>query len=362
MTDASRVQDSFASDFVSRSEYPGDDKSVLAAEYALGTLDADDRANVQMLMAIDPGFATAVAQWERCLGELHALVGPVDAPATTWEWIKARIALEPQSGRVWLPTAAEITDPPLPSPVPVRFDEALPPLDDVPGEPVAPRLEPAHEPEAAAPDQAQPSRPPPPPFAFVEEDEPPAETGGRGWRAAALLLGLLVFALGTLTAMRETHPDLLPDVLRPISRYVDRPVEVIRTVEVVREIPSPRIAEYVAMLQKDAATPAFTLTMDMGRRALSVRRFGTKAPPGKDYELWIVSNRLPGPRSLGVIGEDEFTVRRELTDYEAPVLSGANYIVTLEPAGGSLASAPSGQTVFSGRLLQTTPPEFPTAP
>ncbi|MCC7347136.1 MAG: anti-sigma factor, partial [Variibacter sp.] len=37
-----------------------DDKDVLAAEYVLGTLDADDRANAQMLMAIDPAFAASI--------------------------------------------------------------------------------------------------------------------------------------------------------------------------------------------------------------------------------------------------------------------------------------------------------------
>ena len=69
-----------------------DDRDLLAAEYVLGTLDADDRANVQMLLAIDPGFAETIAKWERRLGELHQLVDPVEPPAAHWARIQARSA------------------------------------------------------------------------------------------------------------------------------------------------------------------------------------------------------------------------------------------------------------------------------
>ena len=68
-----------------------DDKDVLAAEFVLGTLDADDRANVQMLLAIDPGFAAIISKWERRLGELQHLVDPVEPPSASWEWIQARV-------------------------------------------------------------------------------------------------------------------------------------------------------------------------------------------------------------------------------------------------------------------------------
>ncbi len=52
-----------------------DEKDVLAAEYVLGTLDSDDRANVEMLFTLDPDFAAAVAKWERRLGELGVEAG-----------------------------------------------------------------------------------------------------------------------------------------------------------------------------------------------------------------------------------------------------------------------------------------------
>ena len=63
---------------------------------------------------------------------------------------------------------------------------------------------------------------------------------------------------------------------------------------------SPR--QYVAILQKDAASPAFEATVDLDRQEFSVRPIAATAPPGKSYELWLIDQRLGPPRSLGVIG------------------------------------------------------------
>ena len=58
------------------------DMDVLAAEYVLGTLGADERTEAQGLIATDASFAEIVRGWERCLGELSAMVDPVDPPST----------------------------------------------------------------------------------------------------------------------------------------------------------------------------------------------------------------------------------------------------------------------------------------
>jgi anti-sigma-K factor RskA len=86
---------------------------------------------------------------------------------------------------------------------------------------------------------------------------------------------------------------------------------------------------------------------------------GAPRQTGKDYELWLMSDKLPGPRSFGVVGEQEFTVWRDLPDYDAPMLSAASYAVSLEPSGGSPTGAPTGPVMFTGKLMQTTPPAFP---
>ena len=40
-----------------------DDQELLAAEYVLGTLDAEERARARALVAMDPGFAAIVRAW-----------------------------------------------------------------------------------------------------------------------------------------------------------------------------------------------------------------------------------------------------------------------------------------------------------
>ena len=50
-----------------------DEQELLAAEYVLGTLDAEERARARALVAMDPGFAAIVRAWER---RLDAQRGP----------------------------------------------------------------------------------------------------------------------------------------------------------------------------------------------------------------------------------------------------------------------------------------------
>ena len=80
-----------------------EDLDALAAEYVLGTLDADDRTTAEHLIATDQGFATRVASWERRLGALEAMVEPVEPPEQLWHQIKAGLADAAQSGEMRLP-------------------------------------------------------------------------------------------------------------------------------------------------------------------------------------------------------------------------------------------------------------------
>ena len=61
--------------------------------------------------------------------------------------------------------------------------------------------------------------------------------------------------------------------------------------------------EYVAILQKDAASPAIEVTVNLDKQELTVRPVAAQAPPGKSYELWIIDAKLGAPRSLGLIGD-----------------------------------------------------------
>ena len=74
-----------------------EDHIALAAEYALGTLDADERAQVETMMSVDTDFTAMVQAWEYRLGVLNQMVGSVEPRPIVWENIRTAIGhAEPQ--------------------------------------------------------------------------------------------------------------------------------------------------------------------------------------------------------------------------------------------------------------------------
>src|SRR5206468_4295357 len=68
-----------------------EDHIALAAEYALGTLDADERAQVETMIAVDKEFAAIVQAWEFRLGVLNQMVGSVEPRPLVWDNIRRAI-------------------------------------------------------------------------------------------------------------------------------------------------------------------------------------------------------------------------------------------------------------------------------
>ena len=115
-------------------------------------------------------------------------------------------------------------------------------------------------------------------------------------------------------------------------------------------------AQYVALLQKDGGSPAFILTVDAASKKFTVRRVGAPAELGKSYELWLISDKLQRPRSLGVVGSGDFTTRQVLASYDGDTIKDATYAVTIEQGGGSPDGNPHSAPVYSGKLIETVPP------
>jgi anti-sigma-K factor RskA len=111
--------------------------------------------------------------------------------------------------------------------------------------------------------------------------------------------------------------------------------------------------EYVAILQKDAASPAFEVTVNLDRQELTVRPVAARAPAGKSYELWIIDAKLGAPRSLGVVGETSRAA--SLSGFDPAVVQSATFAVTVEPPGGSPDGKPSGPPAFVGKLIAVGP-------
>ena len=123
----------------------------------------------------------------------------------------------------------------------------------------------------------------------------------------------------------------------------------------VRELtPQPKPKNLVAVLQKDAASPAFLVTVNIEDRLMTVQPVAAKPQAGKSYELWIVHDSLGAPKSLGIIDEASAMQRPTLAAYKRDVIEGATLAVSLEPEGGSPTGAPTGPVVFAGKMIETS--------
>ena len=140
------------------------------------------------------------------------------------------------------------------------------------------------------------------------------------WRAAALTASALAASLVLTLGVRELKP----------------------------KAPSKNL---VAVLQKDAASPAFLVTVNVDDRVMTVRPVSAKHEAGKSFELWIIHDSLGKPKSLGVIDEARASKGPTLASYKEDVIEASTYAVTLEPEGGSPSGDPTGPVVFSGKLI-----------
>src|SRR6202163_4268797 len=82
-----------------------EDHIALAAEYALGTLDADERAQVETMMSVDKDFTAMVRAWEYRLGVLNQMVGSVEPRAEVWDKIRTAVGLAEPQAPLLLPEA-----------------------------------------------------------------------------------------------------------------------------------------------------------------------------------------------------------------------------------------------------------------
>jgi anti-sigma-K factor RskA len=290
-----------------------EDHIALAAEYALGTLDADERAQVETMMSVDKDFTAVVQAWEHKLGALNQMVGSIEPRAEVWDKIRTAVGLsEPQAPLL---------------------------LPDAPPAPVA-TAEVAETPAIA-------------PGPIAETSNVIAISSARRWRNVATFTSAIAAALVAMLAVQVFQPDLLPEAIRPKPRTQVVQVKAPAT-------PATPSAQYVAVLQKEGGAPAFILTVDEATKNFTVRKVGATAEAGKSFELWLISDKLQRPRSLGVIGGGDFTARPVLAAYDADTIKAATYAVTLEQAGGSPDGKPTSAPVFTGKLIETVPQAAPS--
>ena len=73
---------------------PASGGNLIAAEYVLGVLGAEERREVERRLAQEPALASEVAFWEERLGGIADAVAPVAPPPHAWSQIEAAIAAD----------------------------------------------------------------------------------------------------------------------------------------------------------------------------------------------------------------------------------------------------------------------------
>ena len=235
-----------------------DDIDALAAEYALGTLSAAERAEAEARRARDPAFDRAVAAWERRLGPLAEVVAPVQPPAGLYNKIRAQIGLA------------------------------------------------SHVVSLKARQQA-------------------IERRASRWRNAAGAMAALAASLAGVVVWQDYQRRQMP-------------------------------TQYVAVLQADKTLPAFLLTVDTKSNMFVISAMQKPAEPETSYQLWLVHDDMPQPKSLGVFDDAAMDVRpMQPAGPMHDMMMDGTYAVSVEPKGGSPTGLPTGPVVFSGRLVKATP-------
>jgi anti-sigma-K factor RskA len=146
-----------------------------------------------------------------------------------------------------------------------------------------------------------------------------------GWRNAAIAMTALAASFAGVLGWRET----------------------VRT---------PMASTYVAVLQAGQSSPALLLTVDTAKQMFAVRALTKPSEQGKAYELWLLHDKLPQPKSLGVVPDGDMEVRPvDGSGIDRSMFMNATFAVSLEPAGGSPTGQPTGPVLFTGKLYQTTP-------
>ena len=331
-----------------------EDQDTLAAEYVLGTLSAEEREHAEALLSFDPGFEAAVRQWERRLGELNVMVEAVEPPTELWDKIKKEIAPDAPPA---LPVESHDTDAAVGAVAAVPQDLDAPStvsavasdlllvekaLGSLSGEMTAETL--PHVQLATPPLVAEPRG--------VERGADVIDLRKRvgRWRGLTIAFGAIAALLAAYVAVSQVAPDLIPPQLRAAgSRMIAR-------TEGNGRAQQDRL---VAVLQQQPTAPAFLLTVDTLNRTLVVRRVSAAPETSRSYELWLIPSRSTTPRSLGVVGADEFTQRPLPGNVDLDLLRGATYAVSLEPSGGSPSGAPTGPVLFTGKAVESLPASPP---
>jgi anti-sigma-K factor RskA len=106
---------------------------------------------------------------------------------------------------------------------------------------------------------------------------------------------------------------------------------------------------FVGVVNSSGELPPLLVSIDLGKGELSVQPVGMAPQAGKSFELWALPPNAK-PVSLGLVSQAD---RRPIAALAPAVWRDPSMrlAVSVEPEGGSPTGQPTGQVVYTGRLL-----------
>lgn len=104
---------------------------------------------------------------------------------------------------------------------------------------------------------------------------------------------------------------------------------------------------YVAVVTSGGDLPALIVSVDTASGTAQVRPVAAKAPDGNSLQLWYVgADKTPKPIGLVGPGASRIALPAGTNGSEGLIA------VSVEPKGGSPTGQPTGQVVYTGRLIR----------
>jgi anti-sigma-K factor RskA len=270
-----------------------DDIDGLAAEFVLGTLARDERTAVIERRQADAALDRAIAAWEKRLGPLVEVVPALLPPPNLYNKIRAQIGL-----------ATNVVS-------------------------------------------------------LRAREQHLAKRAGR-WRRATFAMGALAASLVGVLGWREfenrSHLEAQMALLEAAKQeQANLHEKYAAEIAAVKDERNRIATQYVAVLQSQQDKPAFLMTVDTRSHLCVISAITAPKQENKTYEVWLVHDKLPNPKSLGIYEEGDMKPMPMSSGPDADMFMNATFAVSLEPEGGSPTGGPTGPVLFSGKFVQATP-------
>lgn len=269
----------------------------LAGEYVLGTLERDERIAVDLRRRQDAALDRAIRNWERLLGPLSEVVAPIAPPPNLYSKIRAQIGLS------------------------------------------------SH-------------------VISLKTNELALQRRAARWKSAAIGATALAASLAGIIGWRETAHQRetfeqvasLQAALETVKLEQKRLLES-HAIELasIKAEQAKMPTQYIAVMQSTKDTPAFLMTLDTNTNMVVVSAIAAPKQKDKTYEVWMVHEKMPKPKSLGVYSEGDMKPMPMDPKADDGMVMNATYAVSLEPEGGSPTGGPTGPVLFTGKLVKATP-------